>query len=278
MPWIKLNVGGRIFETQLSTLTSYPNSSLAKMFKTDLMHNDPEPEEVYYLDTDPQCFQHILGWLRYGVVAIPPEMDKRMVMMAAKRLGLDDMAKQMEREDANGSKDAMTDWLKLNVGGTIFETSRATLTSHPTSSLARMFEPNSNLPPATTTKDGIYLIDACPAGFLVILNWLRYRRLMLGEVKAEDVMPLADYFGLEELQGLLSKHMVKEAESNSKLISCIEDTVDRLEDVLTQVQCELNGVQEKLDDIKIEVAGVATGLEDLWRIKCEVSNIASLMK
>jgi len=278
MPWIKLNVGGRIFETQLSTLTSYPNSSLAKMFKTDLMHNDPEPEEVYYLDTDPQCFQHILGWLRYGFVAIPPEMDKRMVTMAAKMLGLDDMAKQMEREAANGSKDAMTDWLKLNVGGTIFETSRATLTSHPTSSLARMFEPNSNLPPATTTKDGIYLIDACPAGFSVILNWLRYRRLMLGEVKAEDVMPLADYFGLEELQGLLSKHMVKEAESNSKLISCIEDTVDRLEDVLTQVQCELNGVQEKLDDIKIEVAGVATGLEDLWRIKCEVSNIASLMK
>merc|ERR1719347_1039699 len=92
-------------------------------------------------------------------------------MVAAKQLGLDELAKQLEKE-SRGAKEAMTDWLKLNVGGTIFETSRATLTSHPTSSLARMFEPNSNLPPATITPDGVYLIDACPAGFSVILNWL----------------------------------------------------------------------------------------------------------
>ena len=208
MTWIKLNVGGKIFETQLSTLARYPSSNLARMFEADMMHNDPEPEEVYYLDTDPRCFQHILSWLRYGMLAIPPEMDKKLVMLAAKQLGLDDLSKQLEKE-VRGAKEAMTDWLKLNVGGTIFETSRATLTSHPTSSLARMFEPNSNLPPATITSDGVYLIDACPVGFSVILNWLRYRRLMLGQVKVEEVMPLADYFGLEELQGLLSKQISK---------------------------------------------------------------------
>ena len=208
MTWIKLNVGGQVFETQLSTLTRYPSSTLARMFKSDLMHNDPVPEEFYFLDTDPHCFQHILSWLRYGTVSIPQTMDKRLVMMAAKHLGLDDMAKQLEKE-GSVTKGAMSDWLRLNVGGTIFETSRATLTSHPTSSLARMFEPNSNLPPATTTPEGVYLIDACPAGFSVILNWLRYRHLMLGVVKSEDVMPLADYFGLEELQGLLTKQMAK---------------------------------------------------------------------
>ena len=32
---------------------------------------------------------------------------------------------------------------------------------------------------------------------------------MLGMIKAGDVLPLADYFGLEELQGLLAKHMAK---------------------------------------------------------------------
>jgi len=277
MTWIKINVGGKIFETQLSTLARYPNSNLARMFEADVMHNDPEPEEIYYLDADPRCFQHILSFLRYGIFAIPPDMDKKLVMMAAKQLGLDELGKQLEKE-VRGSKEAMTDWLRLNVGGTIFETSRATLTSHPTSSLARMFEPNSNLPPATTTPEGVYLIDACPAGFSVILNYLRYRRLMLGEVKAEEVIPLADYFGLEELQGLLSKQMIKEAESLAKMSNCIEDGVDRLEDALQQVQCEISGVQEKLDDIKIEVAGVATGLEDLWRIKCEVANIATIMK
>ena len=37
------------------------------------------------------------------------------------------------------------------------------------------------------------------------------------------------------------------------MLTCIEDAVDRLEDVLQQVQCELSGVQEKMEDIKIEV-------------------------
>ena len=37
---------------------------------------------------------------------------------------------------------AMTDWLKLNVGGEMFETSRSTLTSDSNSILSRMFETN----------------------------------------------------------------------------------------------------------------------------------------
>ena len=46
---------------------------------------------------------------------------------------------------------------------------------------------------------------------------------------------------------------MQEVDANSKIIGCIEDSVDRMEDVLQQVQCELNGVQDKMEDIKIEV-------------------------
>jgi len=268
-----------MFETQLTTLTTkYPNSYLARMFKKDLMHNEPEPaqDQVYQLDCDPECFQVILSWLRYGTLSIPSHVDTKLLMMAAKQLGLDDLAKQLDK--GRGMKGAMTDWLRLNVGGTIFETSRATLTSRPSSSLARMFEPNSNLPPATTTPDGVYQIDACPRSFSVILNWLRYNHLMLGESKPEDVIPVADYFGLDNLHGLLAKRKLMESESNAKILTCVEDGVDRIEDVIQQVQNELSGVQDKLEDIKIEVSGVATGLEDLWRIKCEISSIANTMK
>ena len=49
---------------------------------------------------------------------------------------------------------------------------------------------------------------------------------------------------------------LQEAESHDKLVTCVEDAVDRLEDVLQQVQCELSGVQEKMEDIKIEVGPV----------------------
>ena len=47
--------------------------------------------------------------------------------------------------------------------------------------------------------------------------------------------------------------LFKEEKASSKLVGCIEESVDRLEDVLQQVQCEINGVQDKMEDIKIEV-------------------------
>ena len=148
----------------------------------------------------------------------------------------------------------MTDWLRLNVGGTIYETSRSTLTSDAESILARMFEPNSNVPPATVTEEGCYQIDACPRSFGVILNWLRYRSLILGsDVQAEDVLPVADYFGLPELRTLLEKHHEKETEKEGKLISCIEESVEKIEEVLQHVECEISAINDKLEDFKIEV-------------------------
>ena len=64
------------------------------------------------------------------------------------------------------------DIIRLNVGRTIFETSRATLTQKPDSILARMFTPGSETSPPLT-KDGAYFIDGCPKAAEVILNWLR---------------------------------------------------------------------------------------------------------
>ena len=93
----------------------------------------------------------------------------------------------------------MNERVQLDVGGTKFKTTRGTLTSSPDSLLARMFDPDSELPPAALSQDGYYLIDACPRAFAVILNWLRYREIIGKEIHPEDVIPVADYFGLPEL-------------------------------------------------------------------------------
>ena len=98
----------------------------------------------------------------------------------------------------------MNERVQLNVGGSHFETTRATLTSCPDSLLARMFDPDSELPPATVTEDGAFFLDTCPRAFTVILNWLRYKEILLGkEVTSKDVIPVADYFGLTELSAKL---------------------------------------------------------------------------
>ena len=168
MEWIKLDVGGTQFSSQRSTLTSEAMSNLARMVyaeskpcmeccTNDVMQNtmsvscshivSSEERPILKIDCDPAAFSVILNFLRHGVIAIPPYLPFSLVMATASSLGLVEMGKKLEefeKEDQTNN----TEWLKLNVGGQIFETTRSTLTSHPTSSLAKMFQPNSALSPA----------------------------------------------------------------------------------------------------------------------------------
>lgn len=60
MSWVKLNVGGEMFETSRKTLTKFPDSDLAKMVSASLDRR----EDVVRLDIDPVYFSAVLGWLR----------------------------------------------------------------------------------------------------------------------------------------------------------------------------------------------------------------------
>ena len=94
---------------------------------------------------------------RYGVVpSVSKDVDRRVLRGAAEHCGLSDLVKELISDSDNNNvkessneipaeKSSMADWLKLNVGGTIFETSRSTLTSDCEIILARMFEPNFNI-------------------------------------------------------------------------------------------------------------------------------------
>jgi len=275
-------------ETTLATVTKYPDSILAKMFMVEqdqeedvLMMPQGDNNNIYNIDCDPDTFRIILTWLRLDVVAIPEDFDKKILIGTAKQLGLEKLVKELSEENNDEEVSvekvaAMTDWLKLNVGGTIFETSRSTLTSDSESILSRMFQPNSNLPPATIT-DGVYQIDACPRSFEVVLNWLRYRTLIIGDTKVDDVFPVVDYFGLRDLRDLLEDHKEKEAEEKGKLITCIEESVEKIEEVLQHVECEISAINEKMEDFKIEMSSVATGMDDVWRLKCELANISGIL-
>ena len=91
--------------------------------------------------------------------------------------------------------------ISLNVGGTHFSTSVATLTKYPNSMLASMFNPESDRPPAEKDEQGSYFIDRDPEPFRVILSFLRNGRLPQDIVgcSLEQLEWEADFFGLEEL-------------------------------------------------------------------------------
>jgi len=309
MKSVKLNVGGTKFAAHLSTLTSFPNSTLAKMVSSvwmgkqtsrcsinDFMQNNisysdlscshcpdkdmtSKQEDEVFLDCDPASFDVILNYLRYRIVTVPPSVSPHLVSKAASSLGLQEMVSLLPKDSVSNKEGAMTDWIKLNVGGQLFSTTRATLTSCPSSSLARMFQPNSKLSPCLTVDDGVFLMDVCPQAFSVILNWLRYRHLMLGpHVTVDQVKPVADFFGLDDLNIELTDRIHKDEEKNGAMLEGLENCVEGLKDVLQEIQESIAEFPEKLEEVKIEMSTVASNMEDLWRIKCELTNMSQAMK
>ena len=98
----------------------------------------------------------------------------------------------------------MADWVTLNVGGTKFTTTRATLTSEPDSMFARMFQHERSMQPAAQDKEGAYLIDRNPKYFEPILNFLRSRELFIDPgISLKGVLSEAKYFGIQSLVTML---------------------------------------------------------------------------
>merc|ERR1719369_1244907 len=94
----------------------------------------------------------------------------------------------------------MNEWISLDVGGRKMSTTRSTLVSDPNSTLARMFNPYSGINSARMV-DGSYTIDADPDCFQVLLNWLRYKKLMFPSSyqNYENVSAVAEVYGILDL-------------------------------------------------------------------------------
>jgi len=66
---IKFNVGGKRFETWVSTLMKYPNTMLGAMVQP--MNNPLFPKEEIFFDRDPRAFEVILNFYRNGKLIVP---------------------------------------------------------------------------------------------------------------------------------------------------------------------------------------------------------------
>ncbi|GAM27885.1 hypothetical protein SAMD00019534_110610 [Acytostelium subglobosum LB1] len=77
---IKLDVGGKIFATTVSTLTKHPDSMLAAMFSSRFELPTDDDGRIF-IDRDGKLFGHILAYLRDGPLWVPPgnqELRKRL--------------------------------------------------------------------------------------------------------------------------------------------------------------------------------------------------------
>ena len=94
---IEINVGGRLFQTTVFTLTKYPGSMLSAMFSHTDIGMPPMPRtkdgKLYFLDVDPKYFEIILNWLRMGEIKsnTPDIMKGTLTLSLANYFGLEDL-------------------------------------------------------------------------------------------------------------------------------------------------------------------------------------------
>ncbi|XP_078576142.1 BTB/POZ domain-containing protein KCTD7-like [Branchiostoma floridae x Branchiostoma japonicum] len=90
---ISLNVGGRHFDTTLSTLLKYEDSMLAAMF-SGRHRVVTDKDDRYFIDRDGSHFGHILEFLRQD--KLPPPDVAKAVLEDAEFYGLHQLSEKME--------------------------------------------------------------------------------------------------------------------------------------------------------------------------------------
>ncbi|XP_033974840.1 BTB/POZ domain-containing protein KCTD5 isoform X2 [Trematomus bernacchii] len=108
-------------------------------------------------------------------------------------------------------------WIRLNVGGTYFLTTRQTLCRDPKSFLYRLSQAD---PELDSDKDetGAYLIDRDPTYFGPVLNYLRHGKLVLNRDLAEEgVLEEAEFYNITSLIKLI-KDKIRESDCKTSQV------------------------------------------------------------
>lgn len=139
-------------------------------------------------------------------------------------------------------------WIKLNIGGNLFMTSRETLMKDPNSMLARLIDGDSDL---ISDKDeqGAYLIDRDGKYFQPILNYLRHGKLILDSgLAAEGVLEEAEFYNITHLIALIKEHIQRRDQQTA--------VVDNKQRVYRVLQCQEN-----------ELTHMISTMSDGWRFE-----------
>ncbi|KAK2836656.1 hypothetical protein Q7C36_014525 [Tachysurus vachellii] len=117
---------------------------------------------------------------------------------------------------------ASSNWVRLNVGGTYFLTTRQTLCRDSESFLYRLCQTDLN---SDKDETGAYLIDRDPTYFGPVLNYLRHGKLVLNRGLAEEgVLEEAEFYNITSLIKLVKDKIRERDCKTSRFISVIEES------------------------------------------------------
>ncbi|XP_027306010.2 BTB/POZ domain-containing protein KCTD17 isoform X3 [Anas platyrhynchos] len=144
-------------------------------------------------------------------------------------------------------------WVRLNVGGTVFLTTRQTLCREQKSFLCRLCQGEELQ--SDRDETGAYLIDRDPTYFGPILNFLRHGKLVLDKDMAEEgVLEEAEFYNI------------------GPLIRMIKDRLEEKDYTVTQVPPK--HVYRVLQCQEEELTQMVSTMSDGWRFE-QLVNIGS---
>ncbi|KAG8436275.1 hypothetical protein GDO86_007398 [Hymenochirus boettgeri] len=142
-------------------------------------------------------------------------------------------------------------WIRLNVGGTVFLTTKQTLCREPNSFLCRLCQESQLL--SEKDESGAFLIDRDPYYFGAILRYLRHGKLILDKnVSIEGVLEEAEFYNIAPLIIIIREKMEK-----AKLNQLQQKHVYRV------LQCQ-----------EAELAQMVSSMSDSWKFE-QLVNVGS---
>ena len=142
-----------------------------------------------------------------------------------------------------GTPGCENDWVRLNVGGRVFTTTRRTLSKEPGSFLHRLVTDAATSGLGSVKDDsGAFLIDRDPDYFGPVLNYLRHGRLVVDKNIAEEgVLEEAEFYNLKTLIALVKERIHNRDHNGSgdgrrlvyRVLQCHEDELANLASTLS---------------------------------------------
>jgi len=143
---------------------------------------------------------------------------------------------KLDMTEENHGSVRKSEWVRLNVGGQLFLTTRTTLCRDPKSFFSRLCKDDDNL---ASDKDetGAFLIDRDPTYFGPILNFLRHSKLVIDKNLAEEgILEEAEFYNITDLIQLIRERICQRddyplAEGKKqvyRVLQCHEDELTQM--------------------------------------------------
>ncbi|KAH7728094.1 Potassium channel tetramerization-type BTB domain containing protein [Aphelenchoides avenae] len=140
-----------------------------------------------------------------------------------------------QQHDRPSSTSSSRTWVRLNVGGKVFQTTRQTLNRESSSFLARLCQEEDDLP-SEKDETGAYLIDRDPEYFTSVLNYLRHGKVVLDKgLSEEGLLEEAEFYNLPRLITLCNERIIEREKKHVGLTKHVYRVLQCHEDELTSV-------------------------------------------